>query len=60
MGLELSAATGDVDDESAALVAQRDAARARKDWSEADRLRDALVALGWTVEDSATGTQIRK
>jgi cysteinyl-tRNA synthetase len=60
MGLELSAATGDVDNESAALVAQRDAARARKDWNEADRLRDALVALGWTVEDSATGTQIRK
>lgn len=60
MGLTLSTATGDVDEESAVLVSQRDAARARKDWGEADRLRDALVALGWTVEDSATGTQIRK
>ena len=60
MGLELSTSTGDVDEQSAALVTQRDAARARRDWAEADRLRDALVERGWTVEDSATGTRIRK
>ena len=60
MGLELSTSTGDVDEQSAALVTQRDAARARRDWAEADRLRDTLVERGWTVEDSATGTRIRK
>lgn len=60
LGLTLTAETGDVDNETAALVAARDAARAAKNWSEADRLRDELTSRGWTVEDSADGTKIRK
>ena len=42
------------------LVAKRDAARSARDWTEADRLRDELVALGWVVEDSTAGTLIRR
>ena len=60
MGLALNSHGGDVDVTSGQLVAQRDAARAAKDWSEADRLRDELVTLGWVVEDSARGTVIRR
>jgi cysteinyl-tRNA synthetase len=60
MGLSLRAATDDVDDDSAALVSARDEARSRKEWAEADRLRDELVTRGWTVEDSAAGTVIRR
>ena len=33
----------------------REAARAAKDWAEADRLRDELAALGWQVRDAAGG-----
>jgi cysteinyl-tRNA synthetase len=60
LGLALNAHGGDVDEASRALVVQRDAARAAKEWSEADRLRDELVTLGWVVEDSAQGTVIRR
>ena len=60
LGLSLTAETGDIDAETAELVAARDTARASKDWAEADRLRDELTARGWTVEDSAEGTKIRK
>jgi cysteinyl-tRNA synthetase len=60
MGLALNAHGGDVDAASGDLVRQRDEARTAKEWSEADRLRDELVTLGWVVEDSATGTVIRR
>jgi cysteinyl-tRNA synthetase len=44
----------------AALVAARDRARAAKDWSTADSIRDELVSLGWVVEDSPEGTKVRR
>lgn len=34
-----------------ALAEQRLAARARKDFAESDRLRDAIAVRGWTVQD---------
>jgi len=34
---------------------QREAARVRKDFATADAIRDGLVALGITIEDSAQG-----
>ena len=34
-----------------ALIDQRAAARAAKDWAEADRLRDELTALGYVARD---------
>lgn len=53
--------TGDaIDDETASLITRRDEARASKNWSEADQLRSQLEALGWTVKDSPTGTQVHK
>jgi cysteinyl-tRNA synthetase len=60
LGLTLHSQDDDVDAHSADLVTRRDAARDAKDWNEADRLRNELVTLGWVVEDSPSGTQIRR
>jgi cysteinyl-tRNA synthetase len=60
LGLPLRAAEDEVDEESAGLVAQRDEARRAKDFVRADALRDQLVARGWTVEDTPSGTAVRR
>jgi cysteinyl-tRNA synthetase len=60
LGLELGQAGGAVDDESAALVERRDAARRARDFASADALRDELTARGWVVEDGPEGTSIRR
>jgi len=38
-----------------ALVAQRRAARARRDWAAADALRQHIASLGWQVMDTPSG-----
>jgi cysteinyl-tRNA synthetase len=40
------------------LAERRDAARAAKDWPEADRLRDELRDLGWEVRDGPQGPEL--
>lgn len=55
----LDADTGDGPDERAlALLAERQAARAAKDWARADELRDALAAAGWVVRDGPQGADL--
>ncbi len=39
-----------------AIVAERSAARAAKNWAESDRLRDQLAALGIAIKDNKDGT----
>jgi cysteinyl-tRNA synthetase len=62
LGLDnlLDAEAGATGPDAAALelLARRQAARAAKDWAEADRLRDELAALGWQVRDSAGGAEL--
>ena len=60
LGLSLKAEAAQVDAKTQELIDQRDAARSEKNWAEADRLRDELVALGWTVEDGAGGTTVHR
>jgi cysteinyl-tRNA synthetase len=60
LGLSLLAGSHEVDEVSEQLVLARDAARAAKNWPEADRLRDELVKRGWLVEDGSSGTVIRR
>ncbi|GAA4414593.1 cysteine--tRNA ligase [Georgenia halophila] len=40
-----------------AVLAERDGARAAKDWARADELRDRLAAAGVVVEDSSDGAR---
>jgi cysteinyl-tRNA synthetase len=40
------------------LVEQREAARARRDWAEADRIRDELRTRGWEVRDGPDGPEL--
>jgi cysteinyl-tRNA synthetase len=42
-----------------ALLAARNAARAAKNWAEADRLRAAIQAAGFQVLDGPEGSQLR-
>ena len=42
------------------LIEKRNEARKNKDWSESDRLRDELIAMGYTVKDTANGTEVVK
>ncbi len=41
-----------------ALVEQREAARARRDWATSDDLRDQIAALGWEVRDTPSGSEL--
>ena len=43
-----------------ALLDARAAARTAKDWAGSDRLRDEVVALGWTVRDTPEGQKVAK
>lgn len=49
-----------LDEATARLVAERDTARAEKNWARADELRNALQDAGWTVEDSSEGTRVHR
>jgi cysteinyl-tRNA synthetase len=60
LGVSLRGDSGEIDEASAQLVAQRDEARQAKDYARADALRDELVALGWAVEDTPAGTAIHR
>jgi cysteinyl-tRNA synthetase len=60
LGVPLRKGSGEVDEAASLLVAQRDDARRAKDFARADALRDELVALGWTVEDTPAGTAIHR
>jgi cysteinyl-tRNA synthetase len=61
VGLEsiLAADETETDTEALDLLAQREAARAAKDFAEADRLRDELLERGWVIRDTADGPQLR-
>lgn len=57
LGFTLEEESG-VDDEAVmAIITERDAARAAKDWKRSDELRDKLLAMGVVVKDTAAGTK---
>jgi cysteinyl-tRNA synthetase len=60
LGLDLHAeAAGEVPAEVLGWATERDAARAAKDWSRADALRDQIVGAGYVVEDTPAGAVVR-
>jgi cysteinyl-tRNA synthetase len=44
--------------EAEALLAERQEARAAKDFARADEIREQLAALGWEVRDGAEGARL--
>jgi cysteinyl-tRNA synthetase len=55
-----AAAGGLTDAKIDALIEARNAARANRDWAEADRIRDVLKAQGVVLEDGPGGTTWRR
>ena len=47
----------DLPEEMARLLAEREVARNKKDWNQADLLRDKLLEAGVDIRDSPTGTE---
>jgi cysteinyl-tRNA synthetase len=65
LGLDLQAATprsqtAESDPRIDGLVAKREAARARRDFAESDRIRDLLAAEGVAIEDTPDGPRWRR
>jgi cysteinyl-tRNA synthetase len=60
LGLELSGGEDDVDEDALQLVAERDAARAERDWARADAIRSELDDAGWVVEDTPGGARLHR
>ena len=56
LGLSEARAEGEVDERIDGLVAERQAARASRDFARADAIRDALAAEGIVLEDGPEGT----
>jgi cysteinyl-tRNA synthetase len=50
--------SGEADPELNQLLADRQRFRAEKNWGEADRVRDALAAKGWSVKDTPDGAEL--
>jgi cysteinyl-tRNA synthetase len=60
LGLDLAAEVGrELPAGAEALIAERERARAARDFAAADRLRDRLAAMGVEVTDTRTGTSWR-
>ncbi|MBI3563597.1 MAG: cysteine--tRNA ligase [Elusimicrobia bacterium] len=60
LGLFAAEAVPEAPAEVRALADQRAKARAAKDFAGSDRLRKAIDALGWIVEDTKDGQKLRK
>ena len=61
LGLDGLGATADGPPaEAVALMQEREAARAAKDFARADAIRDELKALGWVVQDLAGGPELQQ
>lgn len=53
-------AGGDIDEQVAKLIHNRETARENKNWQQADQIRDQLKSMGVLIEDGAGGTTWRR
>jgi cysteinyl-tRNA synthetase len=60
LGITAGSPDGAPEERVLALVRRRDAARAGRDFAAADALRIELEALGYRVEDTPSGTRVRR
>lgn len=59
-GIDLASSEETAPADVRTLADERRAARAAKDWSASDRLRDQIAAKGWIVEDTPQGPKLKK
>jgi len=60
LGIAVQAEEANLDAEIQALVDERTAARAAKNWARADEIRDQLTAMGIVLEDTPQGIRWRR
>ncbi len=62
LGLEslLAAPAAETDAKAEELLAERERARADRDFERADALRDELAELGWEIRDTPEGAKLRR
>jgi cysteinyl-tRNA synthetase len=62
LGLESLLARGETetDERAGELLAERERARAERDFERADALRDELAELGWEIRDTPEGAKLRR
>ncbi len=58
--LPLEPVAEEIPSELLALLADRQKARAEKDWERADKCRDELFSKGYLVEDTSSGARLKK
>jgi cysteinyl-tRNA synthetase len=56
LGLQLLGSSPDISDDAKRIIIQRVHARANKDWSQSDTLRDELLGQGIVIRDTLTGS----
>ena len=56
----LEASPDEADSDAIAILKAREEARKNKDWAEADRLRDQITRLGWTLQDTPKGPKLKR
>lgn len=57
LGLELLKSTPNIDSTARKLIDQRDAARAKNDFTSSDKIRDELLTQGLELDDTPSGSQ---
>ncbi len=58
--LPLQASTEEIPSELLSLLADRQKARAEKDWKRADACRDELIVRGYLIEDTPAGARLKR
>ena len=58
--LPLEASAQEISHDLQELLAQRESARALKNWKAADAARDQILASGYVIEDTPAGARLKK
>ncbi|HUD01142.1 MAG TPA: cysteine--tRNA ligase, partial [Rhabdochlamydiaceae bacterium] len=58
--LPLQTSTEEISRDLQELLAQREAARASKNWKAADAARDQILSRGYLIEDTPAGARLKK